>query len=108
VHQAPGAAATTPTDEPAPNADPAPPPTRTPTAGEPGAAPKQETAEERLARLERELASTKKALNDTKGWASRSAAEVKRLKQEQEERDRARTAPKSWTTIRASRRLSAT
>jgi hypothetical protein len=92
---APGAVTTTPTDEPAPKAEPAP--AATPdasTTGEPGnAAPKQETAEERLARLERELTSTKKALDDTKGWASRNAAEVKRLRKEQEERDRRANRP---------------
>lgn len=89
---APGAATTTSTDEPAVHADPAP--AANPDAnGEPGAAAKTPTADERLAVLERELESTKKALNDTKGWASRSAAEVKRLKQEQEARDRAANRP---------------
>jgi hypothetical protein len=89
---APAPAATTPTEEPAPNAEPAPAPA--PAAnGEPTDPPKQETAEERFARLERELESTKKALNDTKGWASRSAAEVNRLKKEQEERDRRANRP---------------
>lgn len=84
-----GAAATTSNAEPAPAATP-----DASTTGEPGnAAPKQETAEERLARLERELTSTKKALDDTKGWASRNAAEVKRLKKEQEERDRRANRP---------------
>lgn len=87
--QAPGAAATTPTDEPAPNADTNPAPAPAAATGE----PKQETAEERIARLERDLASTNKALNDTKGWASRSAAEVKRLRKEQEERDRQANRP---------------
>jgi hypothetical protein len=93
--QAPGAASTTPTDEPTVTAEPAP---AANVAVDPAPAantgdPKQETPEERFARLERELESTKKALNDTKGWASRNAAEVKRLKQEQEERDRRANRP---------------
>lgn len=92
---APAAAATTPTDEPAPNAEPAP---AAPVVPEPAPAattgePKQETPEERFARLERELESTRKALNDTKAWASRSAADVKRFKREQEERDRLANRP---------------
>lgn len=87
--QAPGAATTTPTDEPAVHADADPAPAPAAATGD----PKQETAEERFARLERELESTKKALNDTKGWASRQAAEVKRLRTEQEERDRKANRP---------------
>ena len=93
---APGAAATTSTTETDPNAatDPAASTTAASTTGEPGnTAAKQETAEERLARMERELDSTKKALSDTKSWASRSAAEVKRLRKEQEERDRRASRP---------------
>jgi hypothetical protein len=91
--QAPGAAATTPNDDTDPNAqtDPAaatPAPAAS-TTGEPA----QETTEERIARLEAEVTSTKKALNDTKGWASRNAAEVKRLRTEQEERDRKANRP---------------
>jgi hypothetical protein len=88
----PGAAATTPTDEPTPNAEPAPAPA--PAAnGEPTDPPKAPTEAERLAALEAKLASTEKALNDTKSWASRNAAEVKRLKKEQEERDRQANRP---------------
>lgn len=86
---APGAAATTPTDEPAPNANAEPAPAPAATTGE----PKPETAEERIARLEQSLASTNKALSDTKSWASRNAAEVKRLRTEQEERDRKANRP---------------
>lgn len=92
---APGAAATTPSTEPDPNAEPAPAAAVAvePAPAAPTGEPKQETPEERFARLERELESTKKALNDTKSWASRNAAEVKRLKQEQEERDRRANRP---------------
>jgi hypothetical protein len=92
---APGAATTTPTDEPAVHAEPAPAAnvTAEPAPAAATGEPKQETLEERFARLEREHESTKKALNDTKAWASRSAAEVKRLKQEQEERDRKANRP---------------
>lgn len=90
--QAPGAAATTSNNEPAPNAEPAPAPA--PAAnGEPTDPPKAPTEAERLAALEAKLASTEKALNDTKSWASRNAAEVKRLKKEQEERDRRANRP---------------
>lgn len=90
-----GAAATTPPtgqnqDNPGAvvnvEADPAPAPAATNT-------PAQETAEERLARVERELESTKKALNDTKGWASRTAADLKRTQREQAERERLANPP---------------
>lgn len=67
-------------------------PTPAPAAGTNGD-PGQETAEQRLARLEQELTSTKKALNDTKGWASRTAADLKRIKQEAEARERAANTP---------------
>lgn len=90
--QAPGAAATTPNADTDPNAltDPAPAPAPAASTTDD---PKQETAEERIARLEAKVASTEKALNDTKGWASRNAAEVKRLRTEQEERDRKANRP---------------
>lgn len=90
-----GTAATTPPteqnqDNPAPvvnvEADPAPAPAAT-------TPPAQETAEERIARLEQQLASTNKALNDTKGWASRNAADLKRIQKEQAERERAANTP---------------
>jgi hypothetical protein len=90
---APAAAATTPSAEPTPNAEPAPATPADPATAAPTGEPKQETLEERFARLEREHEGTKKALNDTKAWASRSAAEVKRLKKEQEERDRLANRP---------------
>jgi hypothetical protein len=91
----PGAASTTSTTEPAPNAEPAPAAAvaADPAPGATTGEPKPETLEERFARLEREHEGTKKALNDTKAWASRSAAEVKRLKKEQEERDRRANRP---------------
>lgn len=89
-----GAATTPPTeqnhDAPAPvanvEANPSPAPAATNT-------PAQESAEERIARLERELESNKKALNDTKGWASNTAAELKRMKKEQAERERLANPP---------------
>lgn len=86
---APGAATTTPTDEPATNAEPAPAPAPAAETGD----PKPETLEERFARLEREHESTKKALNDTKAWASRNAAEVNRLKKQREEETRRANRP---------------
>lgn len=88
-------AATTSTDEPANTADAAVHVTATATDanGEPGAPAKQETADERFARLERELESTRKALSDTKTWASQNAAKVKRLEKEQAERDRRANRP---------------
>jgi hypothetical protein len=89
----PAAATTTSTTETDPNANAATHATATDANGEPGAASKTETLEERFARLEREHEGTKKALNDTKAWASRNAAEVKRLKKEQEERDRRANRP---------------
>lgn len=49
--------------------------------------------EDPLKKLEARLASTEKALNDTKSWASKNAAEVKRLRKEQEERDRRANRP---------------
>lgn len=93
--QAPGAAATTPNADTDPNAqtDPAPAPAATAAASTTGEPKQEETAEERIARLEAKVASTEKALNDTKGWASRNAAEVKRLRTEQEERDRKANRP---------------
>lgn len=62
---------------------------------DPDAAPQSEaeTTEARFQRLEAELASTSKALKDTKSWATKSAAEVKRLRKEQEERERAANRP---------------
>lgn len=75
-----------------PNAEPAPVVVVPP--AEPSAAPVvQPTEAERLATLEAKLASTEKALNDTKKWAGQSAAEVKRLRKEQEERDRKANRP---------------
>lgn len=62
----------------------------TPAVAEPA---KEPTDAERYAALEARLTSTEKALNDTKSWASKSAAEVKRLKREQEERDRVANRP---------------
>lgn len=92
---APAAAVTTPTDETTTTADPAPAAavTADPAPAAPTGEPTQETAEQRLERLERDLESTRKALNDTKTWASRNAAEVKRLKKEQDERDRLANRP---------------
>ncbi len=52
-----------------------------------------ETTEARFLRLEAELASTSKALKDTKTWATKNAAEVKRLRKEQDERERAANRP---------------
>jgi hypothetical protein len=68
------------------------PPAGAPAANNP-ATSNQETAEERIARMERELESTKKALNDTKGWASRTAADLKRIQREQAERERLANPP---------------
>lgn len=88
-----GAAPTTSTPEPTATAEPTPAPVATSTDDMPTDPPKAPTEAERLATLERELESTKKALNDTKKWAGQSAAEVKRLKKEQEERDRKANRP---------------
>lgn len=52
-----------------------------------------ESTEARFTRLEKELASTTKALSDTKSWATKNAAEVKRLRKEQEERERQANRP---------------
>lgn len=46
-----------------------------------------------IKKLEARLTSTEKALRDTKAWASQNAAEVKRLRKEQEERERQRNRP---------------
>ncbi len=61
--------------------------TATPAEGEP------ESLEARMARLEQELTGTKKALNDTKSWATKNAAEVKRLRKEREEEQRKASRP---------------
>lgn len=63
-----------------------------PSAAEDPPAP-VETDAERLAKLEVKFASTEKALNDTKAWAARNAAENKSLRQAQEERDRLANRP---------------
>jgi hypothetical protein len=78
----------TPAPTAAPEGEPAPTPA-------PSAAPEGEPTplEARIAQLEQELGSTKKALNDTKGWASNTAAELKRLKREQAERERLANPP---------------
>ncbi len=76
-------------ETPITDADPAPEtkdPLKTDPAAEDGDA---ETTEARFTRLEAELASTSKALKDTKTWATKNAAEVKRLRKEQDERERA-------------------
>jgi hypothetical protein len=52
-----------------------------------------ETPDERFARLESELNSTKKALNDTKRWAQESNTRAKRLEQEREAERRAANKP---------------
>lgn len=50
-------------------------------------------ANDPIKKLEARVASTEKALKDTKAWATKSAAEVKRLRKEQEERERAANRP---------------
>lgn len=71
--------------------------TEAPAIETPKEEPKQETAagdpDERFARLESELASTKKALNDTKKWAQESRAVAKRLEQERERERREAMKP---------------
>lgn len=56
-------------------------------------APANAEADDPIKKLEARLASTEKALNDTKAWASRNAADVKRMRKEQEERERAANRP---------------
>lgn len=55
--------------------------------------PAAEDPETRFARLESELNSTKKALNDTKKWAQESNARAKRLEQERERERREANKP---------------
>lgn len=54
---------------------------------------KTDPSEDRLAKLEAQLASTTKALNDTKRWAQESNTRAKRLEQEREAERRAANKP---------------
>lgn len=60
---------------------------------EPAPVAKPDPSEDRLAKLEAQLASATKALNDTKRWAQESNIRAKRLEQEREAERRAANKP---------------
>lgn len=85
------AATTTPPEPVEPAPEPEPKPTDTPAAPAPAVEEAPETPREK--ELRERLERTEKSLNDTKKWANDARVEAKRLRQEQEERDRLANRP---------------